>query len=1281
MTTATWQFSIDVGGTFTDVVARKPDGAVLTHKTLSSGVVRGSVGAGSTAGRLVVFDRIGDPADFWRGYRVGLLDEYGFTYAETLVQHFDSPSGVLEIAEPFDASPRPGTLYELHGGEAAPVLAVRYLMELPLDVPIGPVDLRLGTTRATNALLERKGARVALVTTKGFADVLKIGNQDRPALFALDIQKRDELTGCVIEVDERLAADGTVLRPPDRDAVRLLLEAARADGASALAICLLHAHVNPAHEEIVAAVAESMGFACVSVSSRVARMERIVPRGDTTVVDAYLAPVIRDYVALLRRAMPEARLKLMTSNGGLVDASRVAGKDTVLSGPAGGVVGCAHVARRAGLAQTIGFDMGGTSTDVSRIDPPPAEFEYQHETVKAGVRLMTPMLAVETVAAGGGSICSFDGQKLVVGPESAGADPGPACYGRGGPLTVTDVNVFLGRVVPEHFPFRLDRCAVERRLAALGDEVSQATGSALTAAELAEGFRRIANEKMAAAIKRISLAKGYDVRSYALTTFGGAGAQHACAIARALGMSRVLCSPYAGVLSALGIGVADVKRIGQRSVFELLSPLPPARLALVLAEIVEQLRGELAEEGVAPDAQGDPVHTMDLCYAGQATLITVPAEPYEAARERFEGLHRQLYGYVHEGRAVEIRALRVELAASSDAADDEDAEVARRWGGEPVPADASTAMIVDGESREVPVHARADLAAGARLAGPAIVIEPTSTIVVDPGWEAEVIDTGDVLLTDTRAVASAETASTEADPIRLELFNNQFAAIAEQMGTTLRRTALSTNVKERLDFSCALFTPGGELVVNAPHIPVHLGAMSECVRALIEDVGTFDPGDVYVTNDPYRGGSHLNDVTVITPVHDGAGRQVLFYVASRAHHAEIGGTRPGSMPPDSTTLAEEGVLIRALPWMKAGRPQPERLRELLTGGPYPSRSPDENLADIAAQVAANQTGVRELQALIARCSVEVVHSYMRHIQAAAERKMRAALAALPDGAYRFEDALDDGTPIRLCVTIDGDRAALDFTGTGDVHPGNLNANRAIVTSAVLYCFRCLIDEDIPLNAGVLAPITLTLPTCFLNPPRGVDAAHCPAVVGGNVETSQRVVDCIFGALQTVAASQGTMNNLLMGNERFGYYETICGGAGAGPTHDGADAVHTNMTNTRLTDPEVLESRVPVRLVRFEIRRGSGGAGRHRGGCGVVRELEFLEPLDVSILSQRRTKAPYGLAGGSPGEPGCNTLRRVGSETDEALPSIAHVVVGAGDRLTIETPGGGGWGHPEEAEKP
>jgi len=668
---------------------------------------------------------------------------------------------------------------------------------------------------------------------------------------------------------------------------------------------------------------------------------------------------------------------------------------------------------------------------------------------------------------------------------------------------------------------------------------------------------------------------------------------------------------------------------------------------------------------------------MDICYVGQATLITVPAANPNQARQCFEALHRQLYGYCHEGRDIDIRVVRVELTASPPSEPRggmKSAEgKARATDRSAVSNGVEHQMIADGQRRSVPLYLRQQLPAGQQLHGPAVLIEDTCTIVVDPGWQATVTGTGDILLADTTAAGLVEVVSTQVDPIRLELFHNQFAAIAEQMGVTLRRTAVSVNVKERLDFSCAVFTPTGDLVANAPHIPVHLGGMSECIKALMHDVMKFEPGDVYVTNDPFRGGSHLNDVTVVTPIHEEHGKRILFFVASRAHHAEIGGTRPGSMPPDSTCVAHEGVLIRAFRWIVAGRPQHERLRVLLTARPYPSRTPDENLADIAAQVAANQKGVNDLTQMIARYGLEVVHSYMRHIQDAAERKMRAAIRKLPGGVHRFEDRLDDGSPIRLAVAVEGDCATLDFTGTAPVLPGNLNANRAIVTSAVLYCLRCLIDEDIPLNSGVLAPIKIVLPECFLNPRGSTDPSACPAVVGGNVETSQRVVDCIFGALGVVAAGQGTMNNLLMGNDRFGYYETICGGAGAGPGFHGADAVHTHMTNTRLTDPEVLESRYPVRLVRFSIRNGSGGSGRYHGGCGVIREIEFLEPLEVSMISQRRTTAPYGLQGGGDGACGRNILRRVGTDADAELPPIVSVSVRPGDRLTIETPGGGGYG--------
>jgi 5-oxoprolinase (ATP-hydrolysing) len=1277
-----WQFFIDVGGTFTDVLARRPDGTVLTHKLLSSGAIRG-VGEVQPDNRSIIdCGRAGDPKGLWAGYEFALVGSSGLSSSiqgtETgdregvHVERFDTATGRLWFDRPLTASVGGPCPYELRCDEEAPIVAIRCLMGLGLGDSIGPVDLRLGTTRATNALLERKGARTAFLTTKGFGDILKIGYQDRPKLFELNIRQRDELARCVVEIDERLAAGGEVLRQPDERIVRKQLEEVCDSGIEAVAICLLHSYVNPAHEELVASIAESVGFRHVSVSSRAARMQKLVPRGDTTVVDAYLGPVIEEYVARLRRSLPDARIQLMTSNGGLVDAAAAAGKDTILSGPAGGVVGCRHVATQAGFVKTIGFDMGGTSTDVSRVDEPPDELQYQYETVKAGVRIMAPMLAVETVAAGGGSICAFDGQKLVVGPESAGADPGPACYRRGGPLTVTDMNVLLGRVVPEHFPFPLDRTIVEQKLSSLCQQVNDETGSQLEPVDLAEGFIKIANANMAAAIKRISIAKGYDARDYVLTTFGGAGAQHACAIASSLGIRRVLCSPFAGVLSAVGIGVADVKRITQRSVEQPLAPEASAVQEPVFEAMTAELREALIAEGASPDAIASPVRTMDLLYAGQATPLTVPAEPFSDAKTRFEAMHRRLYGYVHSDRAIEIRALRVELSARAEHVALHPSVSGTASG----TVRSTTRIIVDAGPMEVPLCLRGDLTIGRRMVGPTVIVEDTSTIVVDPGWEATVTERGDVVLTDTQTERAGPTVSTEADPIQLELFNNQFASIAEQMGTTLRRTALSVNVKERLDFSCAVFTAHGDLVANAPHIPVHLGGMSDCVKALMEDVDSFAPGDVFITNDPYRGGSHLNDVTVVTPVHDGRGRELRFFVASRAHHAEIGGTRPGSMAPDSTALAEEGVVIRAFQWMKEGRPQQDGLRAILTAPPYPSRAADDNIADIIAQVAANQTGAHELAAMVDRYGLDVVHGYMEHIRLAAEQKMRRALGRLPDGVHAFADRLDNGAEIRLAVTIRGDAASFDFSRTGAVLPGNLNANRAIVTSAVLYCLRCLIDEDIPLNAGVLAPVEITLPECFLNPPPYRDARACAAVGGGNVETSQRIVDCVFGALRTVAASQGTMNNLLIGNRSVSYYETVCGGAGGGDGFDGADAVHTHMTNTRLTDPEVLEACVPVRLVRFAIRNGSGGTGRYRGGCGVIREIEFLAPMEVSILSQRRTSRPYGLSGGGDGRAGRNLLWRKESGNEEELPPVTVTAVAPGDRLTIETPGGGGFGSAE-----
>ncbi len=1302
-----WQFFIDVGGTFTDVVANSPNGQLVTYKLLSSGVVRGTVHSASS--NWIQDDRrILDPLQGWAGYQLSIHHHNdrrleagtGATpILQTTVNDFDAATGRFYFDETLGLPKSNYWTYELSSYEEAPVLAIRLLMGLQLTDPIEQIEVRLGTTRATNALLERKGAKVAFVTTRGFGDALKIGHQDRPHLFKLHIQKRDELTSQIIEVDERLDAQGNILQNLDEDEIRKQLQNAAESGMQTLAICLLHSHINPVHEQRIASIASSiassigLGFENISLSSNVSRLEGFVSRGDTTVVDAYLSPVIHHYIESIRNSIPQARLHLMTSSGGLVSADAISGKDTILSGPAGGVVACAHVAQQAGYDRAIGFDMGGTSTDVCRIDPPPASFEYSSETVKAGVRIKTPMLAVETVASGGGSICVFDGQKLTVGPESAGANPGPACYGSGGPLTVTDMNVYLGRVVSDHFPFQLDRAIVEHQLQSLCSRIQNETTVAYTTIELAEGFLQIANANMASAIKRISLEKGYDAREFTLVTFGGAGGQHACAIANLLGIRRILHHPLAGILSAVGMGVADIKRIEEQSVSITLDPKAEQNLRETIANLTDALRQSLRDEGVHEASLAEPVCSIDLCYAGQNTLITVPATPIQHAREHFEQSHRQLYGYVHENRSIEIRVARVELKAMTS-------PMSMKVDNEQLSPDAAnlqTPMTVHGQSREVPLYQRKSISSRQKISGPAIVIEETSTVVLDEGWDATVDELGNLILSPIQSSTEKlhETVSSDADPIQLELFNHRFQSIATQMGTTLRRTALSTNVKERLDFSCAIFTPTGDLVVNAPHIPVHLGGMSDCIKCLIEDVSTggqaasgtrnsqlhgtgsfqynFSPGDVYITNDPYRGGSHLNDITVVTPIHDANGKNILFYVASRAHHAEIGGTRPGSMPPDSTSLAEEGVLIRTFAWIKQGKVQQEAMRDLLTSGLYPSRNPEENLADIAAAVAANQRGVQELHTLVDQFGVETVHGYMKHIQNAAEDKMREALTKIPDGEYRFQDQMDDQTPIQLTITMERGRAKFDFEGTGGVHPGNLNANRAIVTSAVMYCLRCLMDEEIPLNAGVLEPIEIVLPECFLNPPFAHDPTKCPAVVGGNVETSQRIVDTIFGALQLVAASSGTMNNLLMGDDTFGYYETICGGSGAGANFDGTDAVHTHMTNTRLTDPEVLESRYPVRLLQFSIRENSGGSGKHRGGNGVIRTLEFLKPLDVSLLTQRRLVAPYGLCGGENGKPGMNVLRRKNSTQVESLQPITHIHVESGDQLTLETPGGGGYG--------
>lgn len=1228
-----WQFWIDVGGTFTDCVGRAPDGTWHARKVLSSGVVKGQIGPGSLPAYVVDPQRAGrEPIGFWNGAALRVLDETGAVIATTEVWEHET-LGRFRLRSSLGEHVRDGVRYELSTGDEAPILAIRLLLGLSRSQPMPPVIVRLGTTRGTNALLTRRGARTAFVTTRGFADVLRIGYQNRPRLFDLNIRKPEPLYECVAEIDERLAADGSVLKPLDEAAARRELQRLREQGVTSLAICLLHAYLNPAHELRLAELAAEAGFDEVSLSSHVAPRMKIVPRGDTTVVDAYLNPILREYVTKLERSLPGSQLRLLTSAGGLVAAEHFTGKDSILSGPAGGVVGMSRAALAAGFPRAVGFDMGGTSTDVARFD---GRLETEFETEKAGVRIAAPMLAIETVAAGGGSICRFDGARLLVGPESAGADPGPACYGRGGPLTVTDVNFYLGRIDATRFPFPLDRAAVERRLEEVARGLNASGERTWSLPEIAAGFVRIANAAMARAIRSVSLAKGYDPRDYVLVAFGGAAAQHACATADELGMTQVLVHPFASLLSAVGAGLADVSRRKSAPWYRLWNDSRD-ELAAEFARLEAAGQGELLAEGT-PAERISFARSLELRYRGvdAALVIAEPADGDFAVA--FAAEHQRLYGYLQPQRPIEVTAVHVETL---------------------------------GRSREslppsLPI-------AGKVIEGPAILPDDFTCTVVEPGWRAEVRSDRSLLLTRVAATTpAAKTSSDTADPILLEVFHNLFTGVAEQMGHTLRNTAGSVNVKERLDFSCALFTATGDLVVNAPHIPVHLGAMGETVRRIIADNPELAPGDVFVTNDPYRGGSHLPDVTVVTPVFHADETRPRFFVANRAHHAEIGGTTPGSMPPFSRNLAEEGVLIRNFKLFDAGAARFDALRSLLTSGPYPSRAVEENLADLSAQVAANRQGVAGLARMIDEHSLPVVEGYMRHIQATAERKMRRTLAALPDGERRFADALDDGTPIVATLTIRGDAATIDFTGAGPVSAGNLNANRAITTAAVLYTLRLLVGEDVPLNQGLLAPVTIVLPECILNPPAHDDPAKCPAVVGGNVETSQRVVDVLLGAFGLAAASQGTMNNLLFGDATFGYYETICGGAGATADAPGADAVHTHMTNTRLTDPEVFERRFPVRLKSFAIRRGSGGAGQHRGGDGVAREIEFLQPVTLSLVTQRRERQPYGLKGGEPGAAGRNQLQRASGE-EIPLPGITRVDIQPGDTLTIETPGGGGWG--------
>jgi 5-oxoprolinase (ATP-hydrolysing) len=1288
-----WRFWIDVGGTFTDCLAVDPHGVEHQIKVLSSSAVKGvfesSTRAAAPPGARWLGPRswqddarANQPPGFWYGYTARLLDEQGRPVAESRVTGFDSAAGSFELADEVDTALRLAIVaYELLSPEPAPLLAIRSLMGLGLDDPLPDATIDLGTTRGTNALLTRTGAPTVLVTTAGLGDILEIGDQTRPDLFALAIRKRQPLAEWSLEIHERVLFDGSVEVAPDPERVAEELAAVQARGARSVAICLMHSWRYPEHERLVGQVARRVGFREVRCSHEVAPLIKIVPRAETTVLDAYLNPVLGEYLnGIAERLRSRDRLRVMTSAGGLVPVERFSGKDSLMSGPAGGVVGLASAARRAGFGQAIGLDMGGTSTDVARWD---GAFELEYESVIAGVRVVTPHLAIETIAAGGGSLCRFDGVRLLVGPDSAGAEPGPACYGRGGPLTLTDINLYAGRLFAERFPWPLDRAVVVDRLTTLAGQVREATGQAMTIDQLADGFFAIANVKMADAIRRVSLARGIDPRGYTLVAFGGAAGQHACRVAEALGIASILVPRQAGILSAVGIRAARPACHRVRGIERGWSAELQAQIDEHFAQMADSASEQLRREGARAD-QIQVRRQIDLRYRGALAYLTIDEPADRDWTRALAERHEREFGYTAD-REIDVGTIHV-IAETGDP------------GSAPSPQVGVTGVSVagrqlcrcDGRLEETPVVDRTTLSTGDQWSGPVILTDSLSTTVVDPGWLASVVDDGAVVLTRQRAGSSgppadgtavparaADTAadsSVEPNPIAIELFNNYFTSIARQMGIVLERTACSVNVKERLDFSCAIFDALGRLVVNAPHIPVHLGAMGHTIKALRDSGEVMSSGDVFVTNDPAAGGTHLPDLTVITPVFDSAG-ELTFFVASRAHHAEIGGRTPGSMSPAATCLAEEGVLIRQMKVVDRGSSRLDELRRILVTAPFPSRLPDENIADVVAQIAANQRGIAELTRLCDRWSTATVVAFMQHMATAAEQKLRQMLSALPDRRTTFCDRLDNGAEICVAIEKAGSQLTIDFTGTSPVQSNNLNANPAIVTAAVYYVLRTMLADDIPLNEGIMNAVRLVLPPCLLNPTFDPDPCRAPAVAGGNVETSQRVVDVLLGALGLAAASQGTMNNLLIGSPRLAYYETIGGGAGATAEADGAAAVHTHMTNTRLTDPEILESRLPVVLRRMAVRRGSGGNGRHRGGDGMIRELEFRDALVVTLLTNRRGPyAPYGMAGGGDGALGINELVRAGGATTR-LGSAVEIPVARGDRLTIATPGGGGWGTP------
>lgn len=1130
----------------------------------------------------------------------------------------------------------------------------------------------MGTTLATNALLERKGEPTLLLITEGFGDLLKIGYQNRPELFALEIVKSQPLYDKVIEVDERYSAEGEELRKLNLESVTKGLETAYDDGFRSVAIVFMHGYRYTDHEKSVAEIARKIGFDQVSASHEVIPLMKIVTRGDTTTADAYLTPVLKSYLQVMDSELGDKKLMLMQSNGGVAYAKSVAVKDSILSGPAAGVVGAVKICADAGFHKIISFDMGGTSTDVALFD---GEFEHSEITEVSGIRIRAPMISLRAVAAGGGSIIKFENERYQVGPESAGADPGPACYRKGGPLTITDCNLLLGRLHPEHFPKifgpagdqPLDKNTVNAQFSDLTSRINRETSSSKTREQVAEGFLRIAVENMANAIKKISVQKGYDLTDYILCSFGAAGGQHACMVADILGIKTIIIHPHAGVLSAYGIGLADHKIVEEHTIEEDLTPEEVTRIDSLFKALSASGKKELLKQG-ALEENLEVYRSVNLRYDGTDTALPVPFGEIDEMLTGFEEAHRHRFGFIFKGKPISIESVFIATTCRTNISDVNYTESIT--GHELIP-ETTVKVFLQKSWHKIPLFYRERTQQGDKINGPAIVVEKYGTNILEPGWSAEINELNHLIFKRSVSADASVPVDTEADPMLLEIFNNLFISIAEQMGYTLQSTAHSVNIKERLDFSCAIFDSGGSLVANAPHIPVHLGSMSETVQAIISSRGEdLRPGEVIAHNAPYNGGTHLPDITVVTPVFDERENEILFYVASRGHHTDVGGITPGSIPPNSSTIEEEGILIENFTLVKDGRLRISEFSNLLTSGIYPARNPLQNLSDAKAQIAANEKGLRELLKMVRQFGLEVVKAYMQHVQDNAESSVKRLLGVLKEGSFNYE--MDNGSVICVRISIDRDSrtACIDFSGTSGQSPDNFNAPVSVCKAAVLYVLRTLIDVEIPLNDGCLKPIELVIPEgCMLNP------EYPAAVVAGNVETSQYIVDALFGALGIMAASQGTMNNFTFGSSRHQYYETICGGSGAGPGFNGADAVHTHMTNTRLTDPEVFEWRFPVLLENFSIRKGSGGEGVFKGGDGVIRKIRFRERVNASIVSGHRLVPPYGMKGGSPGVTGRNRMEREdGSQVE--LPGCTSIELDEGEAVIIETPGGGGYGAPD-----